>query len=521
MAPTDATLGTGASLPLHATVTDAAGNVLPDRKVFWNTSDESIVTVDGNGIVTARAPGSAQVAASADGRSAFAAITVLPTAVATVVVVPSQANVTVGGSVQLRAQTLDGGGANLPGRPVLWASSDEAVATVDEAGLVTARFPGSATITATSEGKTGQATVTVNLVPVASVTIAPDPTKLVPGQTAQLAATVRDAGGNVLTGRTISWATGDHAVATVTTSGVVTAVGVGSTTVSAATGGITGTAAVVVAAPAPSSVNLNPSALSLTVGQSAPVAATVRDASGNVLPNAPVAWATDNAAVATVSSSGTVTATGAGTATITASSGGATAALPVTVSLIPVASVALVPSSASVHVGRTVQLAAVTKDANGNVLTGRQIVWSSTNTAIATVSQSGLVTAVSKGSVTITAISEGQVGTASVTATVGSPGGSPGSIIIIGGNGQSGSRDTPLPAPLVVQVNDQVGTALPGIPVSWNVKKGKGAANPTSAVTDAAGRAQTTWTLGKSNGRQELEATVPGLPPALFSADAH
>src|SRR6266480_2970924 len=83
----------------------------------------------------------------------------------------------------------------------------------------------------------------------------------------------------------------------------------------------------------------------------------------------------------------------------------------------PVASVSVAPPAATVPVGQAVQLTATPKDANGNALTGRAVTWSSSNTSVANVDGSGLVTAAAAGSATITAMSEGQSGTSSITVT--------------------------------------------------------------------------------------------------------
>src|SRR5207247_2512576 len=88
---------------------------------------------------------------------------------------------------------------------------------------------------------------------------------------------------------------------------------------------------------------------------------------------------------------------------------------PLPVAAVPVASVTVSPATATVQVGQTMQLAAAPKDANGNSLSGRTITWASGSTAVATVSASGFVTGVAAGSVTITATSEGQSGTATIT----------------------------------------------------------------------------------------------------------
>jgi parallel beta-helix repeat protein len=89
----------------------------------------------------------------------------------------------------------------------------------------------------------------------------------------------------------------------------------------------------------------------------------------------------------------------------------------------PVASVSVSPATASVAVGKIIQLTATLKDANGNVLTGRTVTWSSSNDAVAATSVSGQVLGKAAGSVTITATSEGKSGTAAVSVTAPPPSG--------------------------------------------------------------------------------------------------
>src|SRR5207249_1091730 len=101
------------------------------------------------------------------------------------------------------------------GRPVSWGSGNAAVATVSGGGVVTGVTAGAATITATSEGQSGTAAITVSTVPVASVTVSPSTASVPVGQTVQLTATPKDASGNPLSGRTVSWGSSNTAVATV------------------------------------------------------------------------------------------------------------------------------------------------------------------------------------------------------------------------------------------------------------------------------------------------------------------
>src|SRR5207249_952320 len=125
--------------------------------------------------------------------------------VASVEVTPATASVQAGQTVQLTATPRDAGGTPLSGRTVTWSSSNTAVATVSNGGLVSGVTPGSATITATSEGKSGTSSVTVTNVPVATVEVTPPSASVQAGQTVQLTATPKDAGGNQLSGGRATW----------------------------------------------------------------------------------------------------------------------------------------------------------------------------------------------------------------------------------------------------------------------------------------------------------------------------
>src|SRR5439155_19288949 len=113
---------------------------------------------------------------------------------------------------------------------VAWSSSDATVATVSYSGLVCGVTPGTATITATSEGKSGTSAVTVTPVPVASVDVTPPSGSVQAGQTVPLTATPKDAGGTPLSGRTVTWSSSNTAVATVSNGGLVSGITPGSAT---------------------------------------------------------------------------------------------------------------------------------------------------------------------------------------------------------------------------------------------------------------------------------------------------
>src|SRR5213075_856032 len=100
-----------------------------------------------------------------------ATITVVPVPVASVTLGLSAGSITAVGTAQATATVLDANGGTLTGRAVTFASDNESVATVSSNGLVTAVAEGTARITATSEGKTASANITVTAAPVATVSV--------------------------------------------------------------------------------------------------------------------------------------------------------------------------------------------------------------------------------------------------------------------------------------------------------------------------------------------------------------
>src|SRR6266446_2289602 len=174
------------------------------------------------------------------------AVPALPVPVAAVTVNPASAGLTVSATAQLTATPKDSNGTALSGRAVTWASNNPAVATVSASGSVTGVAAGSATITATSEGKSGSATITVTSVPVASVTVSPASAGVAVGATVHLTATLKDALGNPLSGRVVTWASSAPSVASVSGTGLVTGLAPGTATITATSGGQSGSATVTV-----------------------------------------------------------------------------------------------------------------------------------------------------------------------------------------------------------------------------------------------------------------------------------
>jgi uncharacterized protein YjdB len=321
VAPPTATVVLGTTVTLTASALDVDGKPLIGRKVFWTTADSNFATVSPNGIVTGRYVGSVPIAATIEGKAAVAQVQVVPVPVVAVRVSPSSRDLTVGETAQLAAEPLDARGGVLSGRSVAWSSSRPNVASVGANGVVSAVSPGSTVITATVEGKSGVAAITVAPAPVASVVVSPSSATLIVGQTLELEAQPRDAAGRPLSGRTVTWSSHGVEFATVTSSGIVAAVSPGTATITASSEGRSGTATIVVEAPAVNRVEITPATATISEGGAFRLTATVYDSRGNAIPGAQVAWASSDARVATVDNTGRVVGVRAGSVLITATSG--------------------------------------------------------------------------------------------------------------------------------------------------------------------------------------------------------
>ncbi|MGH7618453.1 MAG: beta strand repeat-containing protein, partial [Gemmatimonadaceae bacterium] len=420
LAPTHTALAT-------ASAKDKNGNTLTGLSISWQSSDNSVATVSTSGIVTAVAAGSVSIRAVVSGVTGSASLTVAnPVAsaapgVGSISIALDSTTLTVPNSGKATATARDSSGRVI-NSTLAWTSYNTAVATVSSTGVVTAAGPGSTAIRAMApDGVHNVANITVLAAPAASVAVVAATlaqSTISVGATTQASAKIYDSNGNLLTGRTIAWSSSNASVVTVNAStGLVTAVTAGNASIVATSEGKTGFAAITVSAQPVATVAVTLAQSSVAIGGTTQATATASDANGNTLTGRVVAWSSSNTAVATVNAStGIVTAVAAGNASIIATSEGKTGTAAITVAAQPVSTVTVTLAQSTVTKGATTQATAKTSDANGNVLTGRVVAWSSSNTVVATVNAStGLVTAVATGTASIVATSEGKTGSATVT----------------------------------------------------------------------------------------------------------
>ena len=334
---------------------------------------------------------------------------------ATVAVAPATVRLTaLGATEQLTAEVRDQNGNAMAGATVTWASGPASVATVSASGLVTAVANGTATITATAGSASGSAAVTVAQ-EVSTVAVTPAADSVVAGDTLRLAAEAADANGHPVPEIEFSWASSDTLVALVDDAGLVTGVGAGEAEVTAVAAGVTGRAALTVVAPAPTAVSVIPDTVALTaLGQTAQLAAEVRDQAGRVMEGVVVSWSSADATIAAVDSAGLVRAIGGGATRVTATAGEVSGTAVVTV-MQSAGSVVVSPAADTVALGDTLRLLAEAYDENGHRVEGAELAWSSSNTSVAQVDGLGLVTGVAEGTATITATAGDARGRAQIT----------------------------------------------------------------------------------------------------------
>ncbi len=293
-------------------------------------------------------------------------------------------------------------------KAVTWTTSNGDVATVDANGKVTGMKEGTAVITVTTAegGFTATCNVTVTKAAVAATGISmPGSLEVKAGETAAIHATLEPADST----DTITWSSSNEGIATVS-GGTVRGIAAGEAVITAKAGNVSATCKVTVkpGTVAPTGISLNPSSLSLKVGDNGTVSAnlTPEGASGTI------EWSSSDSSVATVSG-GTVTAVKVGSATITAKVAGtnltATCSVTVNAASTPATGITGVPGNLTLKAGASESLSATVEPTNST----DTITWSSSDSSVATVS-GGTVKGIKAGTATITA----QAGTIKVTCEV-------------------------------------------------------------------------------------------------------
>jgi uncharacterized protein YjdB len=170
--------------------------------------------------------------------------------------------------------------------------------------------------------KSSTTTTTTATTQISSITVTPPASSITVGQNQPFTATVKNSDGTVLSGGVLTWSSSATSVATVDSAGIATGVAPGSTQITATSEGVSSSAVTLNVTPKVASVTISAPTNTVAVGSSTQLSAVAKDASGNVIQNAAIQWASTASSVATIDNTGLVKAVAPGTVMITASSGG-------------------------------------------------------------------------------------------------------------------------------------------------------------------------------------------------------
>lgn len=248
VAPDTLRLGAlGDTARVSVSAQDALGHEIDDPDLTWSSDDPDRASVNAAGRVRAEGPGTTLVVASFRGATADSVVVIVQQAPGTIALDPDSATlIGTGDATTLRARVFDRNGRAIVAATPRWTSSDDAVATVDSAGVVTATGEGFAFIGAAFDSVSDSTAITV-VTPTAIEIAPPADTLWAPGDTTRLAAFVTDAAGDTIDAAPVSWSSLDTLVAKVGPYGRVTAQDTGEARIVATSGALRDTASIFVA----------------------------------------------------------------------------------------------------------------------------------------------------------------------------------------------------------------------------------------------------------------------------------
>lgn len=228
-------ISTNKTYQFKATIYPSTANT--DIGLTWSSSDNSVATVNKDGVVTGVKNGTTVITVVTENKKVTSASVTVQTSPVSISISPSSATIDLSAenkSVQLKA-TISPNTTNIKNK-ITWTSTNNNIATVDSNGLVRGYANGTVTITATTaNGKSTKATITVQTSPT-SITLSTNKIVLekYTNKNYQLKATVRPTNANVYTN--VSWTSSNNGIVTVNGNGYVTAIGTGTATITATTG---------------------------------------------------------------------------------------------------------------------------------------------------------------------------------------------------------------------------------------------------------------------------------------------
>ena len=379
--------------------------------VTWNSADTTTASVSAAGVVTGGATGVTIVTAHSGNFSASTLITVTSANVCatpvSIAVTPVNPTVPVNTTQQMVATGTNSDASTCDITDlVTWSSSTIANATVSASGLVKGVAAGSLTVTATLGSVTGSTSVSVTAPSITSISVTPDDMTLAIGVGEQYTASAIYSDGSIqdlVTG--VTWTSSNSSVATVDSNGLATTLGAGTTTITATVGSFTDASVITVVAAHLQTITLTPTNVTMAAGtqQQFTAVGNFDDGSTQVLISA--LWSSSSSSVLAIDQNGLALAVGPGSSTVSVTSGTVSASTSVTVSTATLVSLAIAPANSSMPDDATRPFSATgTFSDNSTQDMTQSVLWSSATPTVATITNLGLVSSLSTGSTTITAM---------------------------------------------------------------------------------------------------------------------
>ena len=403
------TLAKGSSVQFKAQAVLSDGSTLDvSNQAAWVSSDPTKVTIDSQGLATGVAVGTSTITASVNGvTSAGTVLTVTNATVSQIQITPPTLTLAKGTKGKLTAiATYSDNTTQDISNLVDWNSSDIGVATVNLSGEVTAVTIGSATLTGSVGSVTSNpVSLSVTNPSVNQIDLSATASTLAAGTKTQLTAVASysDGSSQNITGL-VSWSSSDSNVATVDTSGEVTAVAPGTATITGSFGGQTSTLTITVTAATVSAIQISTPLASLALGTNGQLKALATYSDNTVVDvTSQASWSSSSPTLVSVDANGQIKALAVGSAIISGSLGGTTSTISIaaTAATVTGLSIDTIPNLAS---GNQVQLKAT---ATFSDLTTQNVSalahWQSDNTGVVTVSGTGVAHGVAAGNANISA----------------------------------------------------------------------------------------------------------------------
>ncbi len=423
--PANPTVTKGATQQFTATGTFSDNSTQNlTSSVTWSSGTPATATITAAGLATAVGAGSSMIQATSGAVSGSTLLTVTGPTLSSIAVTPANPSIAKGTTQQFTATGTfsDNSTQNLTSS-VTWSSQTTGIATITSAGLAKGVGVGTSKIQATSGAVSGSTILNISAATLTSIAVTPANPTIVKGATQQFTATgtFSDASTQNITG-TVTWSSLTASAATISSAGLAKGVGVGSSTIQATSGGVSGSTVLNISAATLTSISVTPANPSITTGatQQFTATGTFSDASTQNITGS-VTWTSLKTAVATISGSGLASGVSAGSSTIQAASGSVTGTTTLTVNAIAptLVSIVVTPANPSIPNGATQQFTATGtySDASTKNITST-VTWSSLSTGVATISSTGLAAAVGTGSSTIQAALGAVNGSTVLTVTV-------------------------------------------------------------------------------------------------------